>query len=453
MMRALSLDAVATLTHGKHYGENAEISSVVIDSRRVRAGSLFVALRGERVDGHDYLRQAAESGASAALVNRQCKELPGVIVDDSQRALADLARDNRRAFRGPLIALTGSSGKTSTKEMLAAILSCNASVLATSGNHNNELGVPLTLLDISPQHAFAVIEMGAAKAGDIRYLCEFAQPDVAILTNAQAAHLQGFGSLDGVAKTKGEIFEALSPSGLAVINADDRYYSQWQAQASHCRQSSFSLISSSADVYASDISATAEGSQFTLHCAAGQTEVLLPLSGRHMVANALAAAAAALEVGISLSQIAEGLGGVNSTAGRLFSQRWGGITVIDDSYNANPGSVRAAIEVLAAKPGKSLLVLGEMAELGPDAEALHRDVAAYARDASVASCAFVGEFADVMAEEFGDAGRAFADKQALLGHLPALLDNVNTVLVKGSRSSAMEEVVTALQQTLSGENG
>ena len=453
MMRALSLDTVATLTGGQHYGANAEVSSVVIDSRRVRDGSLFVALCGERVDGHDYLKQAAESGAVAALVGRQCDELPGVIVEDRQRALVELARDNRREFRKPLIALTGSSGKTSTKEMLAAILSQKATVLATSGNHNNELGVPLTLLEISPQHAFAVVEMGAAKAGDIRYLCEFAQPDIAILTNAQAAHLQGFGSLDGVAKTKGEIFEALPPSGLAVINADDHYYPQWQAKAAHCRQCSFSLGSSAADVYASDILVTAEGSQFTLHCTAGQAKVALPISGQHMVANALAAAAAALEVGASLSQIAEGLNAVNGTAGRLFSQCWGGVMVIDDSYNANPGSVRAAIDVLVAKPGKSLLMLGAMAELGPDAATLHRDVAAYARDAGVVSCAFVGEFADAMAEEFGDAGRAFADKQAMLGHLPTLLDNVSTVLVKGSRSSAMEEVVTALQQTLSGENG
>ena len=453
MMQPLALSTVATLVNGRQYGADVQFDSVVIDSRKAVNGSLFVALVGERVDGHDYLRQAAESGAVAALVGRQCNELPGVIVNDSQRALVELARNNRRQFSKPLIALTGSSGKTSTKEMLAAILSQKYAVLATSGNHNNELGVPLTLLEIAPQHAFAVVEMGAAKAGDIRYLCEFAQPDVAILTNAQAAHLQGFGSLDGVAKTKGEIFEALPPSGLAVINADDRYYPQWQMQAAHCRQCSFSLNSPAANVYASDISASAEGSQFTLHCAAGQVRVTLPISGQHMVANALAAAAAALEVGASLSQIADGLSAVNGTAGRLFSQCWGGVTVIDDSYNANPGSVRAAIDVLAAKPGRSLLILGAMAELGPDAVTLHRDVAAYARDAGVASCAFVGEFASTMAEEFGGAGHAFADKQALLGHLPALLDNVNTVLVKGSRSSAMEEVVTALRQTLSGENG
>lgn len=453
MIRPLSLSAIAKLCGGRFSGADVAVSSVAIDSRKLHPGGLFVALRGERVDGHDFLSAAAANGAAAALVNHVSECLPCVQVDDSYAALAALAAENRRQFPGPLVALTGSSGKTSTKNILATLLADRGEVLATAGNYNNELGVPLTLLDIGERHDFAVIEMGAAKAGDIRYLCQIAAPEIAILTNAQAAHIQGFGSLDGVARSKGEIFEALPAGGLAVINADDAYCSQWQQQAAHCRQRLFSLTSDKADIYARDIELQgAAGSRFTLHSSVGSVAVELPLAGRHMVANALAAAAVALELGLSLPQIAAAMARVRGVAGRLCRQHIRGVTLIDDSYNANPGSVRAAINVLAAEAGRRLLVLGTMAELGANAVAQHVEVARYAAQSGIDRLLVVGEFAEPMALEFGSGAVPFADKTELMAVLAAELQGIDAVLVKGSRSAAMEVVVQALQQQLSGEN-
>ncbi len=454
MIQPLSLSAIARLCAGRLMGDDVEISSVAIDSRKLQPGGLFVALRGERVNGHDYLASAAANGAIAALVSQPCESLPCVVVDDSYAALGAIARENRRRFNGPLVALTGSCGKTSTKDILAALLAERGPVLATAGNYNNELGVPLTLLEIAGEHDCAVIEMGAAKAGDIRYLCDFAQPQIAILTNAQAAHIEGFGSLDGVARTKGEIFEALPSDGLAVINADDVYCSQWQRQAAHCRQSVFSLTSPQADVFASDIELHgAAGSRFTLHSGGNSVSISLPLAGRHMVANALAASTVALELGLSLAQIATAMARVRVTSGRLSSQRIAGVTLIDDSYNANPGSVRAAIDVLSAERGQRALVLGTMAELGSDALAQHLDVARYAAQCGINRLLIVGEYAEPMASTFGSGASAFADQDELLAVLAVELQGIDAVLIKGSRSAAMEAVVQALQQQLSGENG
>ncbi len=454
MIKPMMLSQIAELVGGVHRGDDVAIHSVSTDSRNMPDQALFVALRGEKFDGNQFVEGAKQRGAVAALVSSPSTHLPCVEVVDTRKALGIVARENRRAYSGPVIALTGSSGKTSTKELLAAILSEEGPVLATRGNLNNEIGLPLTLLNISHHHRYAVTEMGAAKSGDIAYLCRFAEPTIAILTNAQAAHIAGFGSLDGVANTKGEIFTALAAEGVAIINADDVYADLWLKMAAHCRRRTFSLHSSSADVYASDINRDQQGNQsFTLCSFAGNVAVTLPLPGEHMIRNALAAAAAALSAGATLQSVAAGLGRAKNAEGRLSRHDIGGITLFDDSYNANPGSVAAAIKVLAEQLGTRYLVLGTMAELGENAPQHHRDIALMARQSGIECLLCVGEFAELMAAEFGDGGRAFRDKIALQQDVLQHIRSGDAVLVKGSRSAAMDTVVQALKTNLNGEPG
>lgn len=452
MIDRFMLSDIAALCNGELHGPDRAVTRLCTDSRKLQAGDCFVALKGEHFDGNRFVAEAADHGAVAALANSASDALPTVVVADTRLALGLVARENRRRFTGPVIALTGSSGKTSTKEMLAAILRQERNVAATRGNYNNEVGVPLTLMDLATEHDVAVIEMGAAKSGDIAYLCQFACPDIALLTNAQAAHLQGFGSLQGVAETKGEIFTGLPEDGTAIINADDPYLALWQGMAAHCHRTLFSVAGSeAADVRARDIHLQHGLSRFELHCPLGQVSVELALPGRHMVANALAAAGAALAAGASLSSIKAGLESVRGVAGRLSQTQCGGITVINDSYNANPGSVNAAIDVLSVCEGRRILVLGAMAELGGDARELHRDVGRRASQAGIDLVFATGEFAPDLVAAFGAGGQAFADKTTLSAALLAAVAAGDTVLVKGSRSAAMETVAVELETSLSGE--
>ncbi|HUH38658.1 MAG TPA: UDP-N-acetylmuramoyl-tripeptide--D-alanyl-D-alanine ligase, partial [Spongiibacteraceae bacterium] len=311
MMDALTLRDIAA-SIGAAYEGDLTVRRVCTDSRSVAPGDLYVALVGERFDGNQFIAQAAAAGACAAVVSRPGDaRLPQLQVTDTRRALGEIARLNRRAFRGPLIAVTGSAGKTTVKNMLAAIFAVDGPVLATEGNFNNEIGVPLTLLRLAPEHRAAVIEMGAARAGDIAYLCQFAEPDVGVITNALAAHIQSFGDIAGVARTKGEIYSSLGPKGVAVINADAGYCSLWRNLAGARRQILFGL-SESADVRATDLAPDARGQGFMLHFEGRSAPVRLPLLGRHNVVNALAAAAAALAVGTRLEQIVEGLASVRA---------------------------------------------------------------------------------------------------------------------------------------------
>lgn len=445
-MQPLALSEVALATGGQLHGEDRRFSSVSTDSRRVSDQALFVALQGERFDGNDYVGAAAEGGARAALVSREpTTDIPHVLVGDSRFALGQVAALNRQAFDGPLVAITGSSGKTSCKEMLTAIFARAGSVLATEGNLNNEIGVPLTLLRLAPEHEYAVIEMGASALGDIRYLCDFAHPTVSVLTNAQSAHLEGFGSLENVARTKGEIYEALRADGTAVINFDDGFCELWQTMAADKQRLFFSIDNSAADVYARDLrESLLEGQHFTLVSPAGEIDMSLPLLGRHMVGNALAAAAAALAVGVSLDVIRQGLADVRPVQGRLFVRQSDGVLVIDDSYNANPGSVRAAIDVLKSSSGRRHLVLGHMAELGERAEQEHRDIAAYASESGICRLWLVGAYAPAMAAEFGEAAEVFESREALGAALLQQVAEGDVLLVKGSRSAGMEQVVTTV---------
>lgn len=433
---------------GELRGGDRDFAQVVIDSRRVAAGDLFCALPGTRTDGHEFVAQAAAAGAAAALVSRPvAAALPQILVADVAQGLVQAARAWRGMFRGPLIGVAGSNGKTTTKEMLSAILAQRGPCLATLGNLNNQLGVPLTLMRLTAQHCSAVIEMGANRAGDVAELACIAAPGIGLITNAGAEHLEGFGSLEGVARAEGEMVAALRSEGAAVINADDPFAPLWRGMT-RARLVNFGL-GSEAEVRATELRLTADErgfvTRFTLHAAPGSVPIELALAGRHNVYNALAAAAAALAAGATLAQIAAGLAQMRAVAGRLqFRSAHAGAWLIDDSYNANPSSVTAALEVLAGLPGRRWLVLGDMAELGAHAEASHRDIGAQARAAGVERLYSFGPLAALAAAAFGAGAECYSEMAQLSAALAAQLQPEVRLLIKGSRVNRLERLVAAL---------
>ena len=441
----LHLREAAVLLDGVIVGEDAAFSTAGIDSRVLPPGALFVALTGLRVDGHDFVAAARERGACAALVSRKVADpLPQICVADTRRALGQLAAAWRSRFTGPLIALTGSNGKTTLKEMIAAILRVRGTTLATEGNLNNDLGVPLTLLRLNAEHRYAVIEMGANHHGEIAYLTGLARPDVAIINNAGPCHLDGFGDVAGVARGKGEIFQGLGPDGVAIINRDDEYADSWAGLNPGRRIASFGL----------EQSATVRGeildpvsNRFRLIAPEGEIEINLPLPGRHNIRNALAAAAAALTVGATLADIRQGLEGLRGVGGRLqrLHGRHGG-AVIHDAYNANPASLAAALAAVGAEPGRKWLVLGDMLELGPTADALHAHSGREARSAGFERLYTLGEHSRAAAAAFAEGGNHYQDVDRLIADLSRDLqsDPPGVVLIKGSRGLRMERVVAAL---------
>jgi UDP-N-acetylmuramoyl-tripeptide--D-alanyl-D-alanine ligase len=418
---------------------------VSIDSRTVPPGALFVALTGPYFDGHDFIAAARERGACAALVSRVVADpLPQLRVADTRRALGQLAAAWRSRFTGPLIALTGSNGKTTLKEMIAAILRVRGSTLATDGNLNNDLGVPLTLLRLNAEHRYAVIEMGANHHGEIAYLTGLARPDVAIINNAGPCHLDGFGDIAGVAQGKGEIFQGLKPDGVAIINRDDSYADDWIGLNPGRRMVSFGL----------DQPATVSGealdpvtSRFRLIAPDGEIEINLPLPGRHNVRNALAAAAATLAVGATLADIRQGLETLHGVGGRMqrLRGRHGG-AVIHDAYNANPASLTAALTTVGTEPGRKWLVLGDMLELGPTADDLHAQSGREARMAGFERLYTLGEHSQAAAAAFAEGGHHYEDVDRLIIDLSHDLQSGHpgVVLIKGSRGLRMERVVAAL---------
>lgn len=449
MMSALKLSDIARETGGVITGE-ATVTAVCTDSRKIRRGELFVALVGEHFDGSEFLPQVVAGGAEAAIVGAGREAgIPHISVDDTRHALGCIARMNRRQFSGPVIALTGSAGKTTCKEMIASILGCSGKVLATTGNLNNEIGVPLTLLNIAPEHDYAVVEMGASRANDIRYLTQFAEPTIALVLNAMPAHIEGFGSLDEVARTKGQIVESVSAGGIAIINSDDVYAGQWRRQAGDASVVSFSLENAAADFYARARSVDSSGySRFVLCSPAGEVEVALPLLGKHNVFNAIAAAATAVSAGASLVDVKRGLERMQAVKGRLQARHFGAQLVIDDTYNANPGAVRAAIDVLSEFTGVRCLVLGNMAELGAGAQREHDAVAQYTQQQQIDRLIMIGPCAR-------EATRSFGEAYDTIGDFIKTLDRglaADVILVKGSRSSAMENVVEALRTNNKKEN-
>jgi len=435
-------------------GMDAEFHGIHTDTRTFSPGALFVALRGARFDGHAYIASAARKGAAGAVVScLQPVAIPQIWVPDTRQALGKLAAAWRGRFTLPVIAITGSNGKTTVKEITAHLLheesiKESTAVLATQGNLNNEIGLPLTLLKLSPSHRYAVIEMGANHPGEIGYLAHLAQPKIAAITLCASAHLAGFGSLEGVAAAKGEIFSALPPGGTAVINGDDPFAAWWQKLVPpHAQVVQFSLTHPT-EVFAEKISLFSDHSRFTLHALGQTTQVTLPLAGRHNIANALAATACALAAGKSLQRIVSRLACVPGVPGRL--QVRAGISnsqILDDTYNANPSSLQAALEVLASYPGPRWLVLGNMGELGAQAETLHTQVGTWAAQHGVEQLWTLGNLAALAKNTFPRTGRCFEDSAKLAETLQTQLPAGASVLIKGSRSMRMETIVRALLST------
>ncbi len=444
-------DAARALSAPLH-GPDAAVAGVFTDTRKLAPGELFVALRGANFDGHSFVADAVKGGAAGVLVDEAaCAEhgaawqgLPLVVVKDTRLALGELAAWWRGRFILPVVAVTGSNGKTTVKEMAAAIFRAAAgdaaAVLATSGNLNNDIGMPLTLLKLRAHHRYAVIEMGMNHPGEIAYLVKLARPDAAAVNNAMAAHLEGLGSVEAVARAKGEIFSGLPEGGIAVINADDPHAALWRELAASHPVLTFGL-GAGADVTA-ECHLDPLSSRLTLRTPAGQAEATLGVPGLHNVRNALAATALAQAVGVGPEVAAAGLSAFSGVPGRL--QRYmalHGAALLDDTYNANPGSVSAAITVLAAMPGTRILVLGDMGELGEGGPELHREIGAAARQAGLDAVLTLGELAERTARAFGEGGQHFEYIEDLLGELENRLAPGVTVLVKGSRFMKMERVV------------
>ncbi len=425
-------------------GDLPEVTGLAIDSRRVDPGDLFVAILGERFDGHDFVATAFERGAHAALVQRPVDVIgPQLLVADTEAAVAAFAARVREAYSGVLVGITGSAGKTTTKNLLTSILARAGSVLATEGNQNNELGAPLTLARLDTTTEYAVLELGAGKPGDIERLCAFVRPTVAVLLNVGPAHLAQFGSLAAISQTKGALLDGLPPNGLAVINADETWSPDWRKRSGATRCLGYGL-GESADYRAVDLELMGfSGSRFVLQTPDSEMAVELSLPGRQGVYNALAAAAVADALGVSPQGIVEGLAEVNPAPGRgSVHQRGENNLLVDDSYNANPMAVRAALDVLATESGRRRLVLGAMLELGEESDSFHDEVGRYAAQLGIEELWVVGKVAAPAALAFGSAARYFADIPALLAAHPVPA-GADVTLIKASRGAQLDRVVDA----------
>lgn len=455
-MIALSLEQLALVVGGKLLASAPEaqrsICEVTTDTRKVTAGALFIALRGERFDAHDFAAQAQEQGAAALLVERELPlAIAQIVVDDTRLALGQLGHWVRTQCRARVVAMTGSSGKTTVKEMTAAILAQRGNVLYTAGNFNNDIGVPLTLLRLTSEHDYAVMELGANHIGEIAYTTALVQPEAALVNNVMAAHLEGFGSLAGVRQAKGEIYQGLSATGTAIVNLDIDEHQSWQPALQGKTVRTWSMRQP-ADYTASDIRCARGLTTFTLHTPEGEQAIALPYPGLHNVSNALAAAALSIAVGASLSDVAAGLASLQPVKGRLYPLALTpSLLVWDDTYNANVGSMKAGIAVLAQHAGLRILIAGDMGELGDESAECHQAVGDAARDAGIDQVFTVGVLSQAISAP--SQGQHFSDKAALLAVLlpyvaQQLQQDANiTLLVKGSRSAAMEDVVRALQET------
>lgn len=449
------LSQVALAVQGRLIGADVPINGVSTDTRAIADGQLFVALAGERFDAHDFLAPALAAGATALLVADESKVPAGVsavIVDDTRLALGRLAAAWRAEFNLPVIAVTGSNGKTTTKEMVAAILKAafGAAVLSTRGNLNNDIGLPLTLLGLRASHRAAVIEMGMNHPGEIAYLAPIGAPTVALVTNAQRAHLEGMGDLDEVAREKGAIFGGLPANGVAVINVDDAYASLWRGMADGRPVRTFGID------HTADVSGKVRqhGLEIAIELAApeGNAALTLSIPGRHNARNAVAAAAACLAAGIPMSAVVAGLEAFSGVKGRL-QRRVGklGAEILDDTYNANPDSVRAGIDVLAATIGRKLLVLGDMGEIGEASGQYHDEIGGYAKSQGIDRLFALGDQAQLAVRNFGEGAKHYCNVDKLIAAVEKELGPETTVLVKGSRFMKMERVADALAAPVASE--
>ncbi len=450
MTRAMMrLSEAAAAVNGDLAGKDREFLAVSTDTRSIKSGDLFVALKGERFDGAEFAKQAIESGAAGVMVNNGASNAaPAIHVEDTRIALGKLAADWRTRFSVPVIAITGSNGKTTVKEMLAAILraaSSQSGVLATEGNLNNDIGCPLMLLRLREEHHYAVLEMGMNHPGEIRYLTHLAMPDVALVNNAQSAHIGFMGSVQAIAEAKGEIFEGLAEKGVAIINGDDPHADYWRNLNTTRRMMTFGL-SPNADIRG-EYQSSGFGGTLEVTCAQGSASIDLQVPGDHNARNALAAIACALAVNVDLRIAASALSGFAGVKGRL--QRVSalhGALFIDDTYNANPDSTRAALDVLTRQTGHKYFVLGDMGELGGDAPAMHAQTGLAAREAGVERLFGLGELSREAVKAFGTGGIYYERIEELLADVENALAPGVTVLVKGSRAMQMDRVVKSLSE-------
>jgi UDP-N-acetylmuramoyl-tripeptide--D-alanyl-D-alanine ligase len=450
----IKLSECAKIVHGTLVGEDVSFSSVSIDTRaivetRLIASLLYIAIKGKNFDGNDFVDQAEQAGACAAIVHSGVNTLlPHIIVDNTALALAQLAGEWRKKLAVSVVGVTGSNGKTTVKEMIAAILAVNHQVLFTLGNLNNDIGVPLTLLRLDEQHRYAVIEMGANHPKEIEYSSTYANADVAVITNAGAAHIAGFISVEGVAKAKGEIIETLRADGTAILNRDDDYFAYWQNVAGNRKIISFGL-NEQADVTASAIHTSIQDNAFITSFSLSYKQtalcINLKLAGQHNVVNALAAAAACIALGISLEQIKQGLENVKPVTGRLqpLVSRLGNI-VIDDSYNANAASLKAGLAVLADCSTKPWLILGAFGELGEDSIKIHSEIGELIKASGVQRLFAMGEDARHTVQAYGEGASFFDSQDELIAVLNQELKGDETLLIKGSRARRMEQIAAAL---------
>lgn len=444
-MIKMPLSELANLFNTTFTEKDLDFHGVSTDSRTLSLGNLFIALKGEHFDGHQFLGEATKHGAVAALVSEASPiNIPQIMVKDTLAAMGKLSANWRNRFHIPLVGITGSNGKTTLKNMMASILraACDPQpkkVLATEGNLNNAIGVPLTLFRLNEQHRFGVIEMGMNHLGEIAYLTELTKPTVAIITNAAEAHLEGLCDVAGVAKAKGEIFQGLQADGVAILNADDAHMDYWRQLIQTHRHLSFGLENKA------DVSAKIHDTYLTLSTPIGSMDINLPLLGKHNVMNALAATAAAIALNIDLADIKKGLESISAAPGRMHPYfHASGARIIDDTYNANPFSLQAAITTLAACTGTKIIILGDMKELGPDAKSLHYASGKKMRDANIDYLFTLGELSAATSEAFGKNAKHFTDKQALIEAVLPYLKQDTHILVKGSRSMKMENIIAKL---------
>jgi len=444
------LSEIAAHVNGDLSGKDVEISAVSIDTRTLTKGDLYIAIIGQVFDGHVFMDKSEQAGASAVLVEKEVNtKLPQIRVKDTHKALAELAAAWKNQANVKSIAVTGSNGKTTVKEMIAAILEINASVLFTKGNLNNDIGVPLTLLKLNQQHQYAVIEMGANHAGEIEYSAHYTQPDVAVISNVGAAHIEGFGSLEGIARAKGEIIQSLSSEGVAILNRDDEFYTLWLEIAEDRKVVSFGL-NKAAEIRAEEIISGLVNSEFLtrfklITTTSGELEIQLKLAGQHNVSNALAAAASCMQMGIGLQQIKQGLENLKPVTGRLqplVGEQ--GSLIIDDTYNANPSSVKAALEVLLQCEGEPWVVLGALGEMGIDSLKIHKELGELIKSKNVVRLLTIGSDAESTSNMFGRGATFFSSQQALITTLKQEIKGNESILIKGSRAQKMENVVAAL---------
>ena len=443
-----TLGEFARACGGRLHGADRSYTNVSSDTRTLGADELFIALRGPNFNGNEFVGAAEKARAAGAVVDaEQSAGIPQIVVGDTQAALEKAAHEWRKQFAMPMVGVAGSNGKTTVKEMTAGILAQAGECLATRGNLNNHIGVPLTLFRLQATQRFAVVEMGANHPGELAALVKIARPTIGLITNAGAEHLEGFGSIEGAARAEGEMVEGLEPTGTAIINADDPFAAMWRG-LTQARVVSFGLKPGSnftAKDVRTEIGAEGFVTRFTLECPLGRAPIQLKLAGRHNVANSLCAAAAAAAAGVKIEHIVAGLGAVQAVKGRLqFKKTHHGAWLIDDSYNANPSSVHAGIEVLAQLAGPKWMVFGQMGELGASADAAHTEIGSFARSHGIERMFAVGAHAQLTVQTFGAGAEWFTDTTQLSKALDAALTPDVRVLIKGSRSNRLERVVEAL---------